>query len=128
MKYTPHTDEQVKEMLDVIGLEKESDLFSSVPQELQVHGIDLPEGLDEFSTFEKFKALAAKNVTNKTIFMGGGYYDHVVPSAVDALAGRSEFYTAYTPYQAEASQGTLQVLYEYQSMICELSGMDGSNA
>lgn len=128
MKYTPHTNEQVKEMLDVIGLEKESDLFSSVPQELQVHGIDLPEGLDEFSTFEKFKALAAKNVTNKTIFMGGGYYDHVVPSAVDALAGRSEFYTAYTPYQAEASQGTLGVLYEYQSMVCELSGMDVSNA
>ncbi len=128
MKYTPHTEEQVKEMLDVIGLEKESDLFSSVPQELQVHGIDLPQGLDEFSTFEKFKALAAKNVTNKTIFMGGGYYDHIVPSAVDALAGRSEFYTAYTPYQAEASQGTLGVLYEYQSMICELSGMDVSNA
>jgi glycine dehydrogenase subunit 1 len=128
MTYTPHTDEQVKQMLDVIGLEKESDLFSSVPAELQVHGIDLPEGLDEFSTFEKFKSLAAKNVTNKTIFMGGGYYDHIVPSAVDALAGRSEFYTSYTPYQAEASQGTLQVLYEYQSMICELSGMDVSNA
>lgn len=128
MKYTPHTQEQVKEMLDLIGLEKESDLFASVPQELQVHGIDLPEGLDEFSTFEKFKNIAAKNVTNKTLFMGGGYYDHIVPSAVDALAGRSEFYTSYTPYQAEASQGTLQVLYEYQSMICELSGMDVSNA
>lgn len=128
MTYTPHTETQVKEMLDVIGLEKESDLFSSVPTELQISGIDLPEGLDEFSTFEKFKSLAAKNVTNKTIFMGGGYYDHVVPSAVDALAGRSEFYTSYTPYQAEASQGTLQALYEYQSMICEISGMDVSNA
>jgi len=128
MQYTPHTDEQVSQMLDVIGLENESDLFSSVPQELQVHGIDLPEGLDEFTTFEKFKTLAAKNVTNKTIFMGGGYYDHIVPSAVDALAGRSEFYTSYTPYQAEASQGTLQTLYEYQSMVCELSGMDVSNA
>ena len=128
MTYTPHTDEQVREMLDVIGLENESDLFSSVPKELQISGIDLPEGLDEFSTFEKFKSIASKNVTDKTIFMGGGYYDHVVPSAVDALAGRSEFYTSYTPYQAEASQGTLQVLYEYQSMICELSGMDVSNA
>jgi len=128
MQYTPHTDEQVRQMLDVIGLEKESDLFSSVPQALQVHGIDLPEGLDEFSTFERFKTLATKNVTNKTIFMGGGYYDHIVPSAVDALAGRSEFYTSYTPYQAEASQGTLQALYEYQSMICEISGMDVSNA
>jgi len=128
MTYTPHTQEQVKEMLDVIGLENESDLFSSVPKELQISGIDLPEGLDEFTTFEKFKSLASKNVTNKTIFMGGGYYDHVVPSAVDALAGRSEFYTSYTPYQAEASQGTLQALYEYQSMICEISGMDVSNA
>jgi glycine dehydrogenase subunit 1 len=128
MQYTPHTDEQVRQMLDVIGIENESDLFSSVPKELQISGIDLPEGLDEFSTFEKFKTLAAKNVTNKTIFMGGGYYDHVVPSAVDALAGRSEFYTSYTPYQAEASQGTLQTLYEYQSMVCELSGMDVSNA
>jgi glycine dehydrogenase subunit 1 len=128
MTYTPHTEEQVEQMLDVIGLEKESDLFASVPQELQISGIDLPEGLDEFTTFEKFKAIASKNVTDKTIYMGGGYYDHVVPSAVDALAGRSEFYTSYTPYQAEASQGTLQVLYEYQSMICELSGMDVSNA
>jgi len=128
MTYTPHTPQQVKEMLDVIGLENESDLFSSVPQELQISGIDLPKGLDEFSTFDKFKELAAKNVTNKTIFMGGGYYDHIVPSAVDALAGRSEFYTSYTPYQAEASQGTLQALYEYQSMICEISGMDVSNA
>jgi len=128
MTYTPHTQEQVKEMLDVIGIENESDLFSSVPKELQISGIDLPEGLDEFSTFDKFKEFAAQNVTNKTIFMGGGYYDHVVPSAVDALAGRSEFYTSYTPYQAEASQGTLQALYEYQSMICEISGMDVSNA
>jgi glycine dehydrogenase subunit 1 len=128
MPYTPHTDEQVKQMLDVIGVQNESDLFSSVPKELQISGIDLPEGLDEFTTFEKFKSIAAKNVTNKTIFMGGGYYDHIVPSAVDALSGRSEFYTSYTPYQAEASQGTLQALYEYQSMICELSGMDVSNA
>mgnify|MGYP001555117519 FL=1 len=128
MQYTPHTDEQIRQMLDVIGIENESDLFSSVPKDLQISGIDLPEGLDEFSTFEKFKLLAAKNVTNKTIFMGGGYYDHIVPSAVDALAGRSEFYTSYTPYQAEASQGTLQTLYEYQSMVCELSGMDVSNA
>ena len=128
MPYTPHTNEQIREMLDVIGIENESDLFSSVPKELHISGIDLPEGLDEFSTYEKFKVISAKNVTNKTIFMGGGYYDHIVPSAVDALAGRSEFYTSYTPYQAEASQGTLQVLYEYQSMICELSGMDVSNA
>jgi len=128
MPYTPHTQSDIKEMLDVIGLEKESDLFDSVPDHLKVSHMNLPDGLDEFSTFNKFKKLAAKNVTDKTIFLGGGYYDHIVPSAVDALSGRSEFYTAYTPYQAEASQGTLQVLYEYQSLICELTGMEVSNA
>ena len=128
MPYTPHTQNEVKQMLEVIGLEKESDLFASIPDALKVSKLNLPDGLDEFSTFDMFKKLAAKNVTNKLMFMGGGYYDHIVPSAVDALAGRSEFYTAYTPYQAEASQGTLQALYEYQSLICELTGMDVSNA
>jgi len=128
MPYTPHTKSDIKEMLDVIGLEKESDLFDSVPAELKVGHMNLPDGLDEFTTFSKFKKLAAKNVTDKVMFLGGGYYDHIVPSAVDALSGRSEFYTAYTPYQAEASQGTLQVLYEYQSLICELTGMEISNA
>jgi glycine dehydrogenase subunit 1 len=128
MPYTPHTKSDVREMLDVIGLEKESDLFNSVPAELKVGHMNLPDGLDEFTTFTKFKKLSQKNDTDKVMFLGGGYYDHVVPSAVDALAGRSEFYTAYTPYQAEASQGTLQALYEYQSLICELTGMDVSNA
>lgn len=128
MPYTPHTKHDIQEMLDVIGLEKESDLFDSVPDDLKVSHLNFHDGLDEFTTFEKFKKLAAKNTTDKTIFMGGGYYDHIIPSAVDALSGRSEFYTAYTPYQAEASQGTLQVLYEYQSLICELTGMDVSNA
>ena len=128
MPYTPHTKNEVREMLDVIGLENESDLYASIPDALKVGKLDLPDGLDEFSTFNIFKKLAAKNVTDKLMFMGGGYYDHIVPSAVDALAGRSEFYTAYTPYQAEASQGTLQALYEYQSLICELTGMDVSNA
>lgn len=127
MPYTPHTPNEVKQMLDVIGLEKESDLFASVPDDLKVSKLNLPDGLDEFSTFAMFKKLASKNVTNKLMFMGGGYYDHIVPSAVDALSGRSEFYTAYTPYQAEASQGTLQALYEYQSLVCELTGMDVSN-
>ena len=128
MPYTPHTKHEVREMLDVIGLEHESDLFDSVPKQLQVSHLNLPNGLDEFSTFDMFKKIASKNATNKICFLGGGYYDHIVPSAVDALASRSEFYTAYTPYQAEASQGTLQALYEYQSLICELTGMEVSNA
>lgn len=128
MKYTPHTPQQVSQMLECIGVDSESELFAQVPKELQSHGINLPDGTDEFTAFEHFKALSKQNVTEAISFMGGGYYDHIVPSAVDALAGRSEFYTAYTPYQAEASQGTLQMLYEYQSMVCELSGMDVANA
>ncbi len=128
MPYTPHTKSDLNEMLDAIGLEKEENLFDSVPEDLKVSHLNLPDGLDEFSTYAKFKKISAKNDTSKTIFLGGGYYDHIIPSAVDALSSRSEFYTAYTPYQAEASQGTLQVLYEYQSLICELTGMDVSNA
>lgn len=128
MPYTPHTQNEIKQMLDVIGLQEESQLFDQVPSNLRVSSLDIENGVDEFTTYEKFKALSSKNVTNKVMFLGGGYYDHIVPSAVDALSGRAEFYTAYTPYQAEASQGTLQVLYEYQSLVCKLTGMDVSNA
>ncbi len=128
MPYTPHTKSDIKQMLDVIGLENESELFDSVPSSLKISNLNLPDGLDEFTTFSLFKKLASKNITDKISFLGGGYYDHIIPSAVDALSSRSEFYTAYTPYQAEASQGTLQVLYEYQSLICELTGMEVSNA
>jgi glycine dehydrogenase subunit 1 len=128
MPYTPHTQNEIMQMLDVIGLEEESQLFDQVPSNLRVSTLNIEDGVDEFTTYEKFKALSSKNVTDKVMFLGGGYYDHIVPSAVDALSGRSEFYTAYTPYQAEASQGTLQVLYEYQSLVCKLTGMDVSNA
>ncbi|QKF83529.1 aminomethyl-transferring glycine dehydrogenase subunit GcvPA [Halarcobacter ebronensis] len=128
MPYTPHTKDEIELMLQTIGIKSEEELFSSVPSNLRVDSLDIEDGLDEYTTFEKFKALASKNVTDKTIFLGGGYYDHIVPSAVDALSSRAEFYTAYTPYQAEASQGTLQVLYEYQSLVCKLTGMDVSNA
>jgi glycine dehydrogenase subunit 1 len=115
-------------MLEVIGLESEEALFDSVPDALKIDSLDLPDGVDEYSAFAQFKAMAAKNSTDQVCFLGGGYYDHIIPAAVDALSMRSEFYTAYTPYQAEASQGTLQVLYEYQSLICELTGMEVSNA
>lgn len=128
MPYTPHTQNEIKQMLDVIGLEEESQLFDQVPSNLRVSTLNIEDGVDEFTAFEKFKELSSKNVIDKVMFLGGGYYDHIVPSAVDALSGRSEFYTAYTPYQAEASQGTLQVLYEYQSLVCKLTGMDVSNA
>ncbi len=115
-------------MLEVIGLESEEALFESVPDALKIDSLDLPDGVDEYTAFAQFQAMAAKNSSDKVCFLGGGYYDHIIPAAVDALSMRSEFYTAYTPYQAEASQGTLQVLYEYQSLICRLTGMEVSNA
>jgi glycine dehydrogenase subunit 1 len=128
MPYTPHTAQDVQKMLDVIGIKEESNLFDAIPNELRAKSFDLDEGLSEFEVFDNFAALANQNDTSKVSFLGGGYYDHIIPTAVDALSMRSEFYTAYTPYQAEASQGTLQALYEYQSMICELTGMEATNA
>jgi len=128
MPYTPHTPNDVERMLTQIGIKNEDELFASIPNELRAKSFDLPEGLSEFEVFENFKDLANQNDTSKVCFLGGGYYDHIIPTAVDALSTRSEFYTAYTPYQAEASQGTLQALYEYQTMICELTGMEATNA
>ena len=128
MPYTPHTAQDVQKMLDVIGIKEESNLFDAIPDELRAKSFDLPEGLSEFEVFDNFKNFANKNETSKVSFLGGGYYDHIIPTTVDALSARSEFYTAYTPYQAEASQGTLQALYEYHSMICELTGMEATNA
>jgi len=128
MPYTPHTPQEIKDMLIDIGIKNEEELFDKIPNELRTKGLDIPDGIDEFSTYNIFKKLSLKNSDKREIYMGGGYYDHIVPSAVDALSGRSEFYTAYTPYQAEASQGTLGVLYEYQSLMCNLTGMDVSNA
>ena len=128
MPYTPHTAQDVRKMLDVIGIKEESNLFDAIPNELRAKSFDLEDGLSEFEVFDNFAALASQNNTSKISFLGGGYYDHIIPTAVDSLSTRSEFYTAYTPYQAEASQGTLQALYEYQSMICELTGMEATNA
>lgn len=128
MPYTPHTPSDIETMNAQIGIRHEDELFSAIPDTLRAKSFDLPEGLSEFEVFEEFKSLASKNNTSNTCFIGGGYYDHVIPAAVDALSMRSEFYTAYTPYQPEASQGTLQALYEYQSMICELTGMESTNA
>jgi len=128
MPYTPHTKDDVQKMCTQIGIKDETELFDSIPNELRAKSFDIPEGLSEFEVFENFKELSNQNDTSKVSFLGGGYYDHIIPTAVDALSGRSEFYTAYTPYQAEASQGTLQALYEYQTMICNLTGMEATNA
>ncbi|MBI9105421.1 MAG: aminomethyl-transferring glycine dehydrogenase subunit GcvPA [Spirochaetales bacterium] len=129
MSYVPNGNDTRDEMLKAVGCSGRIDeLFSSIPPELRAKSFDLPEGKSEFEVEQAIRNLGAKNVNNLTYFIGGGFYDHYIPAAVDSLSSRGEFFTAYTPYQPEASQGTLQAIYEYQSCICSLTGMDASNA
>jgi len=122
-----NTEQQRRQMLDEIGLKAE-DLFSDIPAEFMCRSFDLPAGMSEQKVRDHLTELAEKNSTNLINFMGGGFYDHFVPAAVYAVTSRSEFYTAYTPYQPELSQGTLQAIYEYQSVICRLTEMEAANA
>jgi glycine dehydrogenase subunit 1 len=115
-------------MLAVIGAKSVEDLFSPIPQELRAKSFQLPAGISEFELMGVMRAKAAAGGEEIVPFIGGGLYDHIIPAAVDHLSGRAEFYTAYTPYQPECSQGTLQALYEYQTAICRLTGMEASNA
>ncbi len=126
--YCPHTPEEIQEMLAAIGVSSVEELFAPIPAELRCSTFNLPAGMSEFETFDKLQAVAADNRRNLSLFVGGGFYDHIIPAAVDHLSGRAEFYTAYTPYQPECSQGTLQALFEYQTAICRLTGLDVSNA
>jgi glycine dehydrogenase subunit 1 len=131
MAYVPHTPEDVRAMLDVIGANSVDDLFASLPENVRLgRDLDLPLGLSEEEVRRFLGDLAAENVTQADLvsFLGGGVYDTIIPAACDAMAGRSEFLTAYTPYQAEVSQGTLQVIYEWQSFISRLTGLPVSNA
>ena len=130
MSYIPITTEDRKAMLETIGLAGDSadQLFRVVPDELRAKSFALPPGRSEFEVENYFRNVAHRNATDLKTFVGGGYYDHYIPAAVDALAQRSEFYTSYTPYQPEASQGTLQAIYEFQTCICRLTGMDVANA
>lgn len=130
MAYLYNTPEQQRQMLDTIGVASIAELFEQIPAELRLErALDLPRPLTELELEAHFGELAAKNRSaTRTCFLGGGSYDHFIPAAVDAVASRSEFYTAYTPYQAEASQGSLQVFFEFQTLICQLTGMDVSNA
>jgi len=107
MPYIPHTDAERKEMLATLGLDTMDGLFDYIPKSLAPKSFNLPKGKSEFEVRRHLQALAAKNATELVCFVGGGFYDHYVPAAVDALVSRSEFYTAYTPYQPEISQGTL---------------------
>ncbi len=128
MSYVPHTDEEIKQMLEAIGVSSIDELFKDIPQSLRTKSFNIPSGKSEFEVTQKLRHLSTKNATGLVNFVGAGFYDHIIPAAVDAIASRSEFYTAYTPYQPECSQGWLQAIYEYQSMVCELTGLDVSNA
>ncbi len=131
MRYTHHTPADQERMIRAIGLTGVEDLYSHIPQSLRnTATIDFPAGLSELEVHKRLAALAAKNAdaSGWNLFLGGGIYHHHVPAAVDAIISRSEFSTSYTPYQPEVSQGTLQALYEYQTLICQLTGMEISNA
>jgi len=128
MNYIPHTETDKKEMLSAIGVDSIDKLFKDIPKELRPKSFDIPEGKSEFEVIEYLRKLSQRNATYLTDFVGAGFYDHYIPAAVDELSARPEFYTAYTPYQPECSQGWLQSIYEYQTIICGLTGMDVSNA
>lgn len=127
-RYIPHTPEDISRMLERIGVDSVDALYADVPQEVIFKGeYALPEGLSEIELRRWFADLASKN-RPLTVFGGQGAYDHYAPSVIPHLLARSEFYTAYTPYQPEISQGTLQYIFEYQSMISELTGLEATNA
>lgn len=123
----PNSDPEIKEeMLSQLGMESIEELFSDIPEEIKIDGLNLPDGLKEMDAKRKVKKILEKNV-ECICFLGGTIKQHYIPSAVKAIISRSEFYSSYTPYQAEFSQGILQAMFEYQSMICELTGMDAAN-
>lgn len=127
-RYIPHTEEDIKVMLGKIGVKSTDELYADIPEEVIFKGeYDIPSAMSEIELRKHLKQLGEKN-SQLTIFAGGGAYDHYCPSVIAHLLARSEFYTAYTPYQPEISQGTLQYIFEYQSMISELTGMEASNA
>lgn len=123
-----HNEKTTQEMCEAIGISKVEDLFKQIPQSVRMSELDLPEGLSEMETQRKVKNLAKANKSDFISFLGGGIYNKFVPACINQVASRFEFNTAYTPYQPEISQGTLQVMYEFQTMICRLTGMDISNA
>lgn len=128
MPYIPHTPGELHDMLSTIGVRSLEDLFADIPASMRPKQYNLPRGRSEAAVCAHFERLAALNRTDGISFLGAGYYAHHIPRAVDALAGRSEFYTAYTPYQAECSQGTLQAIFEFQTAVSRLMEMDCANA
>ena len=130
MPYIPHTDADREAMLKAIGVDAIEDLFEAVPAENRFPALNLPAGKSEMEVAWEMSGLASVNaaVNEYAIFLGAGAYNHFVPSVINHILLRGEFYTAYTPYQPELSQGTLQAIYEYQSMMCALTGLEAANA
>ncbi len=131
MAYLFNTPEDVQDMLSTIGAASIDELFQSIPRPLRFAGeLNIPPALSELELTQRLNQLASQNqgVGSHVCFLGGGAYDHFIPAVVDHLASRGEFYTSYTPYQPEVSQGNLQVMFEYETLICQLTGMDVSNA
>ena len=127
-RYVISSAPQQKEMLKEIGLESLDDLYSAVPEQAKLKNLDLPQGKSELEVRRQMKALAGKNRKYEKIFRGAGAYNHYIPAIVTSVTGKEQFVTTYTPYQAEISQGVLQSIFEYQTQICELTGLDVSNA
>ncbi|MDO5483556.1 MAG: aminomethyl-transferring glycine dehydrogenase subunit GcvPA [Desulfovibrionaceae bacterium] len=128
MPYIPHTPAELQDMLSVVGVRSLDELFADIPAEMRPKSFELPKGRNEADVCAYFEELAAQNRPGMSSFLGAGYYAHQIPQAVNALSGRSEFYTAYTPYQAECSQGTLQAIFEFQTAVSRLLDMDCANA
>src|SRR6201996_8618776 len=127
MAFIPHTTEDIEAMLSVIGASSIEDLFDEIPKQLRATTLKIPAPLSEMEVGRLMNERAAQD-GRPLNFIGAGAYEHHIPAPVWAITTRGEFYSAYTPYQAEASQGTLQLIYEYQSMMCALTGMEVSNA
>jgi glycine dehydrogenase subunit 1 len=130
LRYIPNSPEERAEMLKSIGLSTSEDLFSSIPSELRLRNhLNTPAALSEIELLDRFHRLGDKNAgAGKVSFLGGGAYSHYIPTIVDHILSRSEFFTAYTPYQPEISQGTLQTIFEFQTLVCQLTGMEVANA
>jgi glycine dehydrogenase subunit 1 len=130
LRYIPNSPDERAEMLQQIGVSSMENLFDSIPADLRLRGsLDVPHALSELELLKNFDTMAARNpAANRISFLGAGAYSHYIPTTVDSLISRSEFFTAYTPYQPEISQGTLQAIFEFQTLVCQLTGMDIANA
>jgi glycine dehydrogenase subunit 1 len=130
LRYIPNSPEERAEMLEAIGLQSAEQLFESIPPELRLQRpLNTPRALSEIELLDKFEQMGQRNAAARRIsFLGAGAYSHYIPTIVDHIISRSEFFTAYTPYQPEISQGTLQTIFEFQTLVCQLTGMEVANA